>query len=402
MPRQAEEGLSGPSVVRDRRPLTFDYVPDRLLHRDNELQALQTAFRVVSDGAGSQSMIVAGGVGTGKTALSKVFTRDFAEACRKKGLVVANAYVNCRKNASEGLTLLSILQTFDKKYPERGYSTQEMLKDLRKLIQSRGVHLIVVLDEADALLRKADTDLVYALTRFDDDKPTARPSLSLLLISSRDDLLSMLDEASRSTLKRSNVVRLEKYDAEQLAGIVRARVDLALHKGTIGPDVVDLIAEIAAEEGDARYAIELLEGAANAADEERTETIDAEHVRAVKAHTHSFITEAKLRNLGAHQLYVLQGLARRLKKSRKSYLTTGEAEEAYQLACEEHGETGRAHTQYWKYLKELEAAGILRLKKKEASPEGLTHLISLPDAPASVLLEKLDRMFARAPKKSAD
>lgn len=393
--RSEEEGLSGPSLVRDRRPLTFDYVPDRLFHRDTELNALRTAFRVVSDGAGGQSMVITGSVGAGKTALSKVFTRDFTEACRKKGLVVQVAYVNCRKNASEGLTLLSILQTFDKGYPERGYSTQEMLKDLRKLIQARGVHLVVVLDEADALLRKGASDLLYTLTRFDDEKPTSKPSLSVLLVTSRSDLLATLDAATRSTLKLTNRIDLGSYAADQLQAIVRHRVELAFHKGTVPDDVIDLIAEVAAEEGNARTAIELLERAANEADATGAERVDAEHVRASKAHIHPFLTEAKLRNLGPHQLFVLEGVARRLQKSRRPYLTTGEAEEAYRIAAEEHGETGRAHTQFWKYLKELETAGILRLKKTEATANGLTQLISLPDAPASILLEKLKKLPGR-------
>lgn len=389
-----EDELAGPTVFQDRAKLDFDWVPDRLLHRDNELAQLTSLFRGVAEGTSSQSAIITGGVGTGKTALSKYFCRALQESTRKKSLLLDWVAVNCRKNASDGLTLLSVLQHFDKNYPARGYSTLEMIRDLRIHIERRGVHLIVILDEADALLRKG-TDLVYALTRFDDEKATKKPSLSLLLVSMRDDLPSLLDPASRSTLKRSNVLRLEKYNAEQLQGILAERARLAFRRGAVEEDVLELIAEIAAAEGDARYAIELLEGAGRAADEERSDTVDAEHVRAIKAHTRSFLTESKLRLLSPHQLYVLKGVARKLKRSRRPYLTTGEAEETYRLVAEEHGDEGRAHTQFWKYLKELETAGYLLLRRTEASATGQTQHISLHDIPASVLLEKLDGLLSK-------
>ena len=79
--------------------------------------------------------------------------------------------------------------------------------------------------------------------------------------SSWERLIELMDEAARSSFKRSNVLRLPPYTAPQLMDILSERVRLGFHKGTVAPDAVELIADIAAEEGDARYAIELLEHA---------------------------------------------------------------------------------------------------------------------------------------------
>lgn len=391
-----EDELDRGSVFQDRSTLDFNYVPKELPHRDTELRTLAGLFRVVADQAMSQGAFVTGPVGTGKTALTKKFCSDFAEASRKRQQSVEAVHINCRRNASEGLVLTAILRHFDPKYPERGFSTNEMLRDLRRHIERRGCHLIVVLDEADALIAKEGSDLIYSLTRFDDERAIPKATLSTVLVSMRDDLPLMLDEAARSSLRRSNVVRMSKYTAAQLLDIVRQRSDLAFHRGVVDREVLELIAEIASEDGDARYAIELLEHAGRLADEERAERVEAEHVRAAKANTRSFASEGKLRLLGRHHLFVLKAVSRKLARSRsKTFLTTGEAEDVYKLVSEEHKESPRGHTQFWKYLKELETAGWLRVREApRTASSGNTQNISLPDIPAKFLLEKVEEVLA--------
>lgn len=400
MARAVEDPFAGPTLFRDRSKLDYDWVPERLVHRDAERGRLAQIFRGVSDGATGEKALITGRVGTGKTALAKWFARDLQEAERARGHHVETVWVNCRKNAAEGLILLKLLQHFDKNYPTRGYGTHEMLGDLRKHIDRRNCHVVVLLDEIDALVRK-ETELVYALSRFDDERPIPKATLSLLLVSARpeSDIYAMLDEATRSTVKRTNVVTLAPYTASQLRDILADRVALAFHKGVVVDDVIELAADIAAPEGDARYAIELLVGAGRAAEEARATTVEAEHVRAVKAHTRSGVSEAKLRLLAPHPLYVLLGVGRKLRRARKPFLTTGEAEQAYGLVAEEFGDAPRAHTQFWKYLKELETADWLHLKKTGPSAEGQTQLVSLEDLPAAVLAEKIEGLLAGGSRK---
>lgn len=389
----------GTSLLKDASVLDYDWVPDKLWHRDEHLGALDRFFRGSIDGSQSQRVLITGPVGTGKTALAKVFGQRLRDEARSNGKAVETVWVNCRKNAAEGLVLHKLLQHFDKNYPERGFALPEMLRDLQKHVDRRDVHLLVLLDEADALLRK-ETDLVYGLSRFDDDRPVRKATLSLLLVSAREDLYDLLDEATRSTIKRTNRVTLQRYNADQLRDIVQHRAELAFHKGIVDDQVVELIADIAGEDGDARYAIELLEGAGRNAETDGSDTVEGEHVRAAKAHTRSVVSEAKLGLLAPHVLFVLLGVARKMRRRRKEpFVKTGEAEEAYALVAEEYGERARGHTQFWKYLKELEGADWVHLKASAAGKVGRTQLISIHDLPAKILEEKIQAVL-KAPAKA--
>jgi cell division control protein 6 len=124
------------------------------------------------------------------------------------------------------------------------------------------------------------------------------------------------------------------------------------------------------------------------ADDENVQEVTPEHVRAAKAESFSYITTSKLQQMPQHPLLVLLALARRLKKG-DAYATTGDVEKAYKLACEEFGEEPRAHTQFWKYLKQLEGAGFLLSRLSGKGQAGTTQLLSIPDAPAKAVEEQV-------------
>src|SRR5207302_11278933 len=99
---------------------------------------------------------------------------------------------------------------------------------------------------------------------------------------------------------------------------------------------------------------------------------------------------------GAHNVPKRLVLLSMTRQSRKqAYITMGEAEEAYAVVCEEYGEKSRAHTQFWKYVKELDALGLVDTKLSGKGEVGKTTLISLPEIPAKVLADNLERSLKR-------
>lgn len=380
----------GKSVFKDQRTLSFDYVPPKLVHRDEQMKRLITLYRPVVESNMSQNVVLTGSVGTGKTATAKRFCMDLRDYAEKRQKAIDWVLVNCRQRNSESSAVLHIVNHFQPNFPDRGFSITEMLRILRKDLEKRKLHLLIVLDEADMLLKRAGSDIIYKLTRFEEEGVEARELVSLMLISQKN-VFDMLDASSASTFKRTNIIEFGKYTLEELRDIVAQRAELALHDGAITGDAVDLIAEVSAEWGDARFAIEILEKAGMLADEEDARKIDVEHVRAAKAEAYSSITESKLIGLDKHQKLALLAIA---KASRgKAYVTTGEAESAYKVACEEYGEKPRAHTAFWGLLKDLDMLGVVSAKKSGPGISGKTTVITLLDIPAKVLDEKLRQML---------
>ncbi|MGF3554658.1 MAG: Cdc6/Cdc18 family protein, partial [Thermoplasmatota archaeon] len=357
----------------------------------NKLRFLAQMFKPLLSNV-PQNVVIKGPVGTGKTVIAKKFCNSMVNVARKQGKIIEYVHINCRKRSTDAMVLLGILNHFDPRFPDRGFSVSEMLEVLRKQLQRRKAQLLIVLDEVDALLSKSGSGLIYSLTRFSDESFTEKIPVSVLLISQKD-VIQMLDFASVSTFKRSNVLCLNKYTRDELFDIVSQRVDLAFHIGTVNKDSIDLIADISSEWGDARFAIELLWKAGIAADHQHTDIVTPEHVRAAKAETYSIVTESKLRNLDKHQLLTLYAIAKRLKKDGTAYVKTGDAEKTYNILCEEYNEKPRTHTMFWTYLKEIENAGFINIKLSGKGHLGSTQFISLPDIPAEVVGEKIKELL---------
>jgi cell division control protein 6 len=391
MSKIIEDELMSSSVIKNPDTLDFDYVPEDLPHREKPLRLLAQMFKPLLSGV-SQNVVITGSVGTGKTVIAKKFCNSIVKTARKKGRIIEYVHVNCRKRSTDAMVLLGILNHFDSRFPDRGFSVEEMLEVLRRQLSRRKAQLLVVLDEADALLKKSGSNLIYNLTRFSDEHTKDKIPVSLLLISQKN-VLSMLDSAALSTFKRSNSISLQKYTRDELYDIVRQRVDLAFHKGVVDEDCADLIADISSEWGDARFAIELLWKSGIAADNQHVDLVIPEHVRAAKAETYSIVTESKLKNLERHQLFTLFSIAKRLKKDGTAYAKTGDVEKTYVVTCEEYEEKPRSHTMFWNYLKDIENAGFITVKLSGKGELGTTQLISLPDIPAEIVSNKVEELL---------
>ena len=383
---------AGPSVFRDRSKVSFDYVPEKLPHRETQLQRLFSIFRPLAEAGGTANAFLWGSVGTGKTHTARRFCMDLQKYANEQGRGLDFVPVNCRQKMGDDAVLLHILKHFDPHTPERGFSIAEKYDILRRHLEKRNLHLVLILDEVDALLKKSGSDLVYTFSRFGEDG--ARAMVSLLLISQRKDALERMDPAALSTFRRTSAVEFPKYAKPELADILGIRVELAFFPSTVDVEIVDLIADLASEYGDARYGIELLEKAGMLSDEEGSDEVGAEHVRGARASVTMADVAERLAQLDRTRRIVLLGIARRIR--RKTYITTGEAEEAYEVTCEEFREKPRGHTQFWKYVKDLDALGLIDAKISGEGVVGKTTLISVSEVPAKVLADNLERTLKRA------
>ena len=371
------------ALIRDPRPLSYDYLPPELPHRESQLKEMSALFDRVRDG-GAQNIMLKGRVGTGKTASARIFAESFISEMSGKGKRVVKAYINCRSKTSSHAVFVSIARSFSSGFPSAGLSEDQMMDAIATHLEREGAHLIVMLDEVDYLLRRVGSDVIYKLSRFSEF--SERPQNISIIGISQQDAISLMDEAARSTFRRSNVIVFPQYTAGELADIIKQRAELALAPDAITSDSIELMADISARDGDARYAIELLERAALMAQAAGNDQIRAEHVRRASAESSVMFGEESLENLSMQELLVFLGALRRLRGS--AYATTGEVEEEYKAVCEEYGQEPRGHTQFWKYLNDLELEGLLSTEL--VSGKGRTKRIStdIPVEDAIAVIEK--------------
>jgi cell division control protein 6 len=384
------------SVFKDETKLDINYVPPLLHHRGDQLNLLDHFFRfaVESPGRMTQRVLVVGKVGTGKTVLSQHFGLKITREAERRNINLKYIHVNCREcKGSLFMILQRTIQKFIPHFPRRGYSAEELLQALMQILDEERVYLILALDELEALIGREGADPIYNLTRIHEDRLRSSQRLSLICILRQIEYLQELDPSSRSTLQR-NIIHLEEYTKSKLEDILKDRVNLAFHRGTISPQTVNLLAESAdSEGGNARYAIELLWRAGKYADAFERAEVSPECVRKAMVSVYPVVTKNSIHHLSHHEKLFLLGVARRFKQTGSAYLPMGEAEEGYEIICEEYGEAPRGHTQLWKYVKNLSAVGILEKKISGVGRRGKTTLISLPRVPASDLEQELTKML---------
>lgn len=389
--------MGGPTVFKDEKALGFDYLPERLPQREEAMALLSRTYRGLLQGGSPNHALIMGPVGTGKTALARRFCEDFRAVAKERNVNIAYAHVNCRRRSTEGAALLQILTHFDPRFPDRGFSNTEMLENLRKRLERLETHLIVILDEADILLKKSGSDLIYNLTRFNEEASRAKYSVSLMMVSQTDPR-EFLDAAARSTFG-STVIELTPYAKGDYTKIVPYRAELAFNKGAFPSEsldaAIDATSDRAHENGNARFAVTVLHDAGKAAQGDGRAQVTPEDVRSAAGAER--VSDDKLHDLERHKALTLLAIARVLKKG-AAFATTGEAEERYALVCEEYEEKPRAHTQFWTFLKDLDALGLIHTKRSGKGIIGTTTIISLPDISAKLLEEKLTQILAAADK----
>ena len=374
-----------PILVREET-LDPSFVPPRLVHRDAEVELLRRRYREALTKGLPFHLMLTGGVGSGKTALARRLASDLERGGRLGGFPVKSAYVNCWRRASDRTVMLDLLRTVQVSLPDRGYSLSEMLDVLEQGIRKNPSHLLVLLDEASSLVRQ-ETKLVYLLSR---SREVELGSISLVLVAV-EDLFPYLDPASRSSFGVTHRISLAPYDREALVDILESRAELALRPGSVDRNTLDQIARIAAPNGDARFALEVLSGAAHAAEEAGSETVEAEHVRRAKGSLLPTVTETQLESLSTHELGVLLALSRTLKR-RGASTTSQKLRTNHTALLEELGAPPMSRTTFWRTLKELERDGLVVL---ESGASGESNSVSMDELPASLLTTLLEERVGR-------
>lgn len=271
-------------MITDARVLRGDFVPRDVEHRDAEVDALTAVFDPLIDGEFTDSAILHGPSGTGKTCIA----RYTLEQLRQAVLDVEVQYVNCWQNYNSFRVLFRVLEGLGKTIDIHRQSTprDELVERLR---QYDGPPCIVVLDEADQLESK---EVLYHLERL--------PQFAIVLIANDDqDIFRDADSRITSRFRATERINFARYTLLELIAIVEARARWGLEPETLDEAAAEHIADVAA--GDARAAISLLRTAARHAQDANEDRISTEIVESVIPDAREEVRRKNIDALPPHQ-----------------------------------------------------------------------------------------------------
>jgi cell division control protein 6 len=344
--------------------LRFEYVPSRLPHREEYVDALIKYLKIVIDqpGAISERILISGGSGTGKTATAKRAGAALERIAERRGVELVYAHVNCRTTSGKFGLVQRIIRQVAPELPLRGYGATELLHALWDYLNERNKLLLLTLDEIDYYVRTTGEDIVYELSRITNSLRDVPQRLSFVFIARDHSFLNVLSPDTLSTLRPQERVEFPPYSVKELRDILMQRVEMAFQDGTVSEEIIDYIARNAAEygHGDARYAIQILCVAGLIADRDMCSDVSAEHVREAQERTDPKLSEEDVVMLTMEEKYVLWALARRLMMSRgEAFLSLGDVEDEYCAVCGEEDRKPVGRAMLHALVKKMKAAGVI-------------------------------------------
>lgn len=372
-------------IFRNKETLDPTFIPEQLLHRQNEIKALARNFKgLFRDSLAGNSTIVAilGGPGQGKTALAMFTLRRLLEIAKNRNINIIGNYKNCWTYRSATAILSQVVQSIiGSDIKTKGISTEEVGDILRTYLIEENAHLILILDDINAIPPEDINSFFVLQEQYSDSR------ISFILISRPTEWHIMAPHLN-TRLNESFI--LYPYPPEDTLEIVKYRVNLAFEPNTLEDGVIELISDICFDNQNIRIGMELLMRAGEQA-EKAQKLVSSEDIRAVRSLIYPELRTEVLQNLQKHELLTLLGIARRLSSKGFTQTTIVEAYKYYCRAAEEWGESSNGLNSFRSYLMTLKSLGLINVVVSaiRRRKRGVRAKISISDVPAMIVAERI-------------
>ena len=270
---------AGTGVFADKDVLSHSYVPDIVYHREDQTRQLAAILSPMLRNQNTSNCFLYGKTGTGKTMITMHVARELELA----GKNIKILYINCKLRGvtdTEYRLLAELSRMLGSPVPPTGLPTDEVYNIFLQALGRIGKNTILILDEIDSLVAKIGDDILYNLTRMNQNLTAAKPTI--VGISNSLSFIDTIDPRVKSSLSEEEII-FPPYNSKQLADILEARSKMAFSPGALEPGVIQKCAAFAAQEhGDARKALDLLRIAAELAEREGAGKVSISHVDAAE------------------------------------------------------------------------------------------------------------------------
>lgn len=383
------KATAGKILIKDRKTLTIDYVPENLPFRDEEARTIAQTLSIVLKGARPSNLLLFGKPGTGKTAVIKNIIKRLQKKAKELEIDVIVPFVNAKTANTAYKVLYEIAEEMGINKGEKkqqvyftGLSMGEATDRILDFIQKKKkLHVILVIDEIDSLVDKNGDDILYNFTRAN-ERMYEGGFISLIGISNSLTFKDKLDPRVRSSLSEEEMV-FNPYTILQLQKILSDRAKLAFNDHAISTAAINLCAAVAGKEnGDARKAIDLLRVAAEIAERERASTVQEIHIRQAQEKIEKDTDYEVLRNSTTHTKIVLLAIM----KSKNG--NTGEVYETYSSLCKYSEHEPLTQRRITQIVSELDQLGLVMTDVVSQGRYGRSQRIKIA-LPSSTIREAL-------------
>ncbi|MBN1538826.1 MAG: orc1/cdc6 family replication initiation protein [Candidatus Thermoplasmatota archaeon] len=425
----------GGRIFKNREVLRYSYIPDTLPHREREIMNIASILITSLEGHTPSNIMIYGMTGTGKTVVSKLLMKALQEKSEMMDSKVQKSFFNVDStflgdDIAAAFSTLSIVLDFDEIYgnelarilhkpvkciyincqqmdtqyrvmtqianrlaplkeedrlPVSGLPIDEVHCRVLEKFDSSNSLIIIFMDEIDRLIYKSGDDILYTLTRINEELQKSK--VSIIGISNNLRFLDYLDSRVRSSLGAEELI-FDPYNANQLRDILTHRAEEAFYSEAIDHDVISYCAAIAAQEnGDARKALDLLRVSAELAERDHSPRLSVIYVKQAQKKIEMDRVTQVVRTLPLQTKIVLYSILQQ-KIGGRIKTTTKEVVETYSFYASKMDLTVLGRRQVVNLMNELDKLGLIQTKVISFGRHGRTTVVEA-NVPGTEIINNL-------------
>jgi cell division control protein 6 len=361
------------------------YVPDRIIHREEEIDIIMKNLSLIFKKMVPKNMFIFGKTGTGKTAVIKFIGRALESYQKEK---IRFVYLNCQINDNSYSLLYSIGKSAGAEIPITGWSMDRLFNVVKDAVELYSAYFIIVLDEIDRYIKKNGDDILYSISLMNSELKNSK--IIIIGITNDVTIIENLDARVKSRLNEEKVV-FPPYNQNEIYDILKDRIEMAKMKNYITDSALRYISAIAAQEnGDARKAIDLLKTTLQIGIELKNIPVEEKHVNIAKSKMEYDAVAETIKSLPLHSKIVLLSIVF-LKDYGTNNITTGEIYNAYRNLINFVNIPPLTSRRITDILSDLDMLGIVNAKVISMGRYGRSKIVDLMVSSGlikSILLEE--------------